>query len=427
MKKLILYYLACCTLLCVACSKDVKHSVFDITPPVPSSPITKVTLSEQQRESVQNGNNFSFALLNSMFKGDNLFLSPLSVQFALGMALNGADGETAKQIASVLGGDNAESINLYCKTLLEQLPFIDNNINLKIANALIAEETLPVLKGYKDIINGFYYTAVENMPFNQQTLGEVNSWVNNTTGGMVPTFMDNLPDGIYFLILNAIQFKAPWNKKDNLPLFDPLYTIKNGSFTLADGTVTKADYIQTTSHMPYKDAGDFTVVSIPLSNTKYSVSVLLPKIESNTAIENITGQLLHLNWSELSSSMDDTNVHLCLPKFEINANYSLKEPLNHLGILLAFDNLRADFSKMFSMDSKSSTPLFDIIQRSHINISEWGTEASSVSAGIINPPIDPGDLIVDPFIEFNANHPFVFIISENSTNIILFEGVYTGN
>ena len=56
-------------------------------------------------------------------------------------------------------------------------------------------------------------------------------------------------------------------------------------------------------------------------------------------------------------------------------------------------------------------------------MSEWGTEAGSVTVVEM-----AGDLAAGPpqeIIEFYADHPFVFIIGEETSGTILFEGVVT--
>ena len=56
----------------------------------------------------------------------------------------------------------------------------------------------------------------------------------------------------------------------------------------------------------------------------------------------------------------------------------------------------------------------------HISVSEWGTEAGSVAVEWLL-----GDAGVKPVDEvyFYADHPFAFVIGEETSGTILFEGV----
>ena len=411
--------------LLLSCSKDHISYQLEISIPAPKTPITKAQLSENQRGYVQRGNLFSLALLNSMYEGDNLFVSPLSVQFALGMATVGTDGETSKQITDALGYGSSGEVNELSKNLLEQLPFIDNNIKLTIANAVIAEELYPLADGFKSTINTYYYAAATNLPFNNNTLDAINSWANKSTYGMIPSILNSLPVGGGALILNTLYFKAPWATTNNKPLFDSYFDSKD-DFNLDDGSVKKMEYMGVTHQFLYNEEDDFAYISIPFSDNQFSMIIFLPKIDATGAINNLIPQLSQKTWSELMASMDNQQVSLSLPKFEINANYQLKEPLQKLGVTMAFDPSSADFSKMFLKKKHEGYYLQDIIQKSHLNVTEWGTEAATTSTALLPATIATPDDFNEPYICFKADHPFVFIITESSSQVILFEGVFTG-
>ena len=75
-------------------------------------------LTTKGAEFVQKGESFTFEFIdriNAEAEKDYI-VSPLSMQFLLGMILNGAQGETAEQIATVLGYGAGEiaQVNEYC-------------------------------------------------------------------------------------------------------------------------------------------------------------------------------------------------------------------------------------------------------------------------------------------------------------------------
>ena len=79
----------------------------------------EIKLTKEEKQLVQNNNDFAFRLFREGRKENNRILSPLSITYALGMLNNGAAGQTQKEINTVLGFDNADAINQFCRKLLD--------------------------------------------------------------------------------------------------------------------------------------------------------------------------------------------------------------------------------------------------------------------------------------------------------------------
>ncbi len=62
-------------------------------------------------------------------------------------------------------------------------------------------------------------------------------------------------------------------------------------------------------------------------------------------------------------------------------------------------------------------------QKTHIGISEWGTEAAAVSAVEIGATDSPDK---SKEIDFVADLPFVYCIAEKTSGVILFDGIFNG-
>ena len=125
-----------------------------------NNPYKPLELTTKSADFVQKGNTFSIEFIdyvNASAEKDYI-ISPLSMQFLLGMVLDGANGETADQICSVLGYGQGEkdAVDQYCLSMLQQLPNMDKKTKLNIANALFADKSLPVLDSYKSVVSNFY-------------------------------------------------------------------------------------------------------------------------------------------------------------------------------------------------------------------------------------------------------------------------------
>lgn len=105
-----------------------------------------------------------------------------------------------------------------------------------------------------------------------------------------------------------------------------------------------------------------------------------------------------------------TSVHL--PKFTFDFEQKLKEPLIDLGMEIAFSSTSAAFT---GINPGGRLRISEVKQKTHITVDEKGTEAAaatSVGIGLTSAGIPT----------FNANRPFLFMITERSSGLIVFMG-----
>jgi serpin B len=108
-----------------------------------------IALRVGMEKRVAQDNEFAFDLLKQtidLSKETNVFVSPLSVSIALGMAWNGASGETKTEMetAMKLSGLSVADINDYYKIMQSSLPEVDHSTKLSIANSLWYRSGFPV-------------------------------------------------------------------------------------------------------------------------------------------------------------------------------------------------------------------------------------------------------------------------------------------
>ncbi|MBQ5474616.1 MAG: hypothetical protein IIT65_07905 [Lachnospiraceae bacterium] len=141
MKKVLL--LLTCAILGVACSDNSKEEVV-----VDMLPETRaISLTDEEKSFVNKNNEFSANLFKEIASADNnssKIVSPLSVSFILAMLNNGADGQTSKEILSLIGfGDASTSlVNDYCKKMIEESPNVDANVSLALSNFVAVNSSL---------------------------------------------------------------------------------------------------------------------------------------------------------------------------------------------------------------------------------------------------------------------------------------------
>lgn len=422
-----------CSLLMISCQNiksekiDDTESSFDVFSPTPTEEISRVSLSEKQTEYVNTSNDMAFKLINKLYNDDNLVCSPLSLQYAMAMTANGANGETLEEITSFLGFEANEmnELNRFYKILLEQLPAVDLDITLKAVDALLVNDKFPLLPSYKNLVEDNYYAAVENMDFSNPSdvVTRLNEWAGLNTNGVINNIIDpkELSDYAAAYILNALYFKAEWEGSVDNPMFIESNT-ESADFQLSNGTAISAEMMKSVRYYQYAEMDGYKVLVLPYAQGKYNMYVLLP---DENDINGLIEKIQQTTWSEILANLkQDAEVHVQLPKFEIENKFNLAETLISLGVEKVFQKEDAELDNIFDIKLAHDPKVWieKIIQQTKISVDERGTEAASVSIeeiGATSP--GPGE---DPkIIYFHADHPFMFVIGEKTSGTILFEGV----
>jgi len=386
---------------------------------------TPATTTITSGTSIADSNNrFSAALYRTITNGDtntgdNVFFSPFSISSALAITYEGARGTTAEEIRSVFFFPSNETV------LRQGFAVTNAAINqgnagytLSTANALWAEKTFAFLPDYTSIAEQYYSANTTNLDFIGQADAShqtINAWVAERTNNKI---LNLLPQGSIspatrLVITNAVYFKGTWEKQ-----FDPNLTT-NAPFTKPDGTIVTASMMQQTDEAavyPYTETSDLQMLTLPYTATNgtgLSMVILLPK---GNNLSTIDSYLDPANLSALEQSASSRRVMVYIPRFKIESQYSLKDTLSTMGMPTAFSTT-ADFS---GMDGKQDLYISDVIHKAYIEVNEQGTEAAAATgvvmeAAAVYPEVPP--------TVFRADHPFLFLIQDNNTGIILFEGV----
>ena len=381
------------------------------------NPYKALDLSTKSSLFVQKGHGFTFDYINRINADSktDYIVSPLSMQFLLGMILDGARGETANEICKVLGYGAGEvaAVNEYCLSMLQQLPSLDKKTKLTIANAIFVDDGWPLLDTYKTDVAKYYEAAVSNLDFADEngSLKAINGWCSDHTNGLVPKVLDEVSTDMLAYLLNAMYFKSQWKEK-----FQKSATSEE-TFTDEAGTRVKVKMMKQEEDFNYTENDLFKMVRLPYGNGAFSMFALLPK--SGCKVADVCAYLKKVDWDDFRRDMVSCNVDLWLPRFETKYHIKLNDILSEMGMPRSFDTDLADFKAM----SDFALCLSFVQQDAVIKVDEEGTEAAVVSsAGMMKDmAVAPGERVV-----FHADHPFLYLIVESSTGAVLFAGRYSG-
>ncbi len=410
--------------MCIGCDPEtpqVKDPI-QMSSPQPTEQITKVSLTAEEAAMVQSGNSLTFKLFPLLQQGGTSFVfSPLSLQYALGMTANGASGKTLDQIVAALGfGDDLGKLNSLCNKLLNELPALDKDVKLQLADAILVNDKYPLLPSFKEKVESTYYAAVENMSFADPdaVAARINDWASRNTNGLIDKMLeaDQINPNALAFLMNALYFKAPWVPEGAQPLFDSEFTRNDGFRPGVGCDAIEVPMMHTSRWWQYADMDDFQVLRIPYASGKFAMYILLPRGE----ISGFAANFPTLDWKDILSKMKTREIILSLPKFETSSSFNLNDALKALGVKDAFTD-DAQFDLMFQ-DPEVQAFIDKVIQKARITVAEWGTEAAAVTVVAMAGNAMPAD----PPVYFTCDHPFAYLIAEETSGTILFAGAYTG-
>jgi serine protease inhibitor len=374
----------------------------------------QIILDEKSARLVEADNTFGlkiFQQIRDESEKDNLMISPLSISVALAMAYNGADGDTRDEMRETmeLNGLTTEEINASYKMLIDALQSLDKNVEFNIANSIFYADGFSVKSPFLSVNENVYDAEVAKLDFSSPSAVQtINNWVSDKTNDKIQKIIENLNPLDRMVLLNAIYFNGIWSEK-----FDEQGT-HDLTFTKSDGTSMEVPMMHKLDKVPYMAGDLFKAVRIPYGSGKYNMVVLLPVGGNNS--QDVIDNLNTDNWKSWMESFEMTDrVDITMPKFKFAFEAGLNDVLKAMGMQKAFLPDLADFSGITDDDLYISM----IKHKSYIDVNENGTEAAAVT-GIVFTTTSIGD--EPPVVPFFVNRPFVFAITEEDTDAILFIG-----
>lgn len=355
-------------------------------------------------------NDFSFSLfrtINAAQRDSSVFVSPLSASYALGMAMNGAEGPTYEQMRTALAfGTLPEAeINAGYKGLTTLLRELDPQVDLRIANSVWHDGGFRIEAGFADRSRTFFDARVEALDFRAPgSVTRINDWVSTSTSGRIPTIVESLGSDLVALLINAIYFKGSWREA-----FDPARTIAAQFRGVAGAQAAKLMHRE--GAMAYVANADFEAVDLPYGNGAWNMTVLLPR--EGRSVEQVAGTLDAARWSSTTSQLRTAEVDLYLPRFTMEWKRKLNADLENLGMVDAFVEGRADF---YRLSAGSGAFISFVLQKTYVEVNEEGTEAAAVTAVGVSVTSAPQR------VTMRVDRPFLFVIRERLSGTVLFMG-----
>lgn len=371
-------------------------------------------LSAQERELIRASNSFAFDILRETIldqPADNVFLSPLSASLALGMTANGARGETQQEMLQVLGFGAADlgQVNAAYRSLIDLLLGLDSHVDMRVANSIWALADFPFHQSFYDTARHYFDAEVDALDFRDPaTPKRINRWVEQKTAGRIQDIVpDPIPPLVVMYLINAIYFQADWQHRFNRS------DTREATFTLAGGRQKNVMMMHRggLARNHYDSATGAHVVELPYSRGAFAMTLVLPPADVD--VDTFISALDVARWNSWIDAMQETPLNIGLPRFRLEYETKMNDPLITLGMGLAFaTRVGTDFTGL----SPAGRDLYisSVIQKTFIEVDEKGTEAAAATIVEISRVSAPPGIVFD--------RPFVLALRERLSGTIMFIG-----
>ena len=281
---------------------------------------------------------------------------------------------------------------------------------LETANAMYVDEKMKMSSSFDDladILSNTYQASLKRCDLSsEETMNEINDWVNEKTHGLIPSILDEPMDpGIRMTLLNAVYFKAAWVNAFEKELTDKqIFHGKEGD--------TSVDMMHQQDHFEYAENDEYQMIRLPYHGG-CEMTVYLPKDSTAADKWSEKDYLYQLGLEADKQEWDRREVSLSMPKFEMEYGKELKDILKELGLEGIFDGC------IYDRLTDAEMAVGSIYHKTAIKNDENGTEAAAVTMMLMEAM---ALLPEDDIVEMNMDHPFYFTISNTETGLKLFEG-----
>lgn len=340
-------------------------------------------------------------------KDKNWIYSPYSISMAMGMSYLGAVNKTQMEIEAVF------------QFLEDKLPSVLPEAaqeTILIGNGIFISDVFSLRNDFATMVKAQLQANAQliRMKDTKSASAVINRWIANRTQEGIQELVkpeDIDPDFTRLILVNVLYFMGQWKTPFEKERTKEEVFYKNGAkeqkIKMMTRTLPLAVHQSEASllvALPYRDDVTFFII---LPREKDGWKTMTPE-----------------NWEQhfdFLQSAETRKTKISLPQFSLTSTADFSELLKKMGIVTAFSDIDADFSKIAAERLK----IDKVLHQSNISIDENGTEASAATTVLISHPRSAG-FVSEPLLEVKIDHPFFFVLRHNQTKDWLFIGQYLG-
>lgn len=376
------------------------------------------------RALAQGINNFAYDMSGRLSKnGENYFFSPYSICMALSILDNAAQGETKSQMEQLLGISDLMDWNmqmeLFMKTEQSKKALLTSANSVWIDQKLELPETF--YDDYLPLVENYYNAAMYQADFAKDSARvkeRMDQWVSENTDGMIKSCGEEPDADTALTLMNAIYFYGEWKWPFEAG-------INQRTFYGTEGENEVDVMFLSELWLHYYASDGLCAISLPYGDGSRVMNILIPagsgEERSKDFEQTAAGIFGAMTTEEKNSFLDNLLTGeekwisgVRLPNFQLEYRVpQMNSLLQEMGMEDAFDEEKADFSGI------GETYVTDIIHKARIEVDELGSRAAAVTE---DSSAEASDEPEREIIHFIVDQPFLFMIQDTETGIILFMG-----
>ncbi len=352
----------------------------------------------------------------------NLAVSPGSITLALAMTWAGARGDTAREMARVLhfSGAQNEVVESAARQLATWKDPTRTTYTLGVANRLFGEKSYTFDPAFLKLSSDSFKAPLEPVDFrgaHEAGRQRINGWVAGETRDRIKDLLPprSIDPQTRLVLVNAVYFLGDW--------LHPFVKARTRPLPFFATPAKSSDVPMMSQEMrfAYGTHAGVKVLEMPYVGNELAMTLVLP--DDKGGLDAIEQNLTADRISAWIGAMSPQRVQVTLPVFEVNpsTSLSLKETLKEMGMPVAFQNGRADFSGIANPPNpEDRLYIGDVFHKAFVRVDEKGTEAAAATAVVM--PRSGAKMEPEKTVEFRADHPFLFFLRDVRSGMILFMG-----
>lgn len=385
----------------------------NLNPAAPSNPIPPVSLVSNDLSGTSSAMGYHlFRELVADKPGENIIISPWSLQSALLMATEGAVGPARTELEALLRLENTsvEALRNEYLSMHASLTSSEYHPTVTSANAFFYDgNRVAVNPSYSALLDENYGAGAEDLSFaDPSSRLFINDWVSDRTNDLVQNILeDPIPVNQIFYLINALYFKSDW-----MEAFNPEMTL-NGNFRRGDGSTVELPFISDSRMFLYASNEDLQMVDLAFRDSTFSLSLVMSNgdnVSDLSWLDLVTPE----GMSDLYTDVQQQYINVRFPQMDLHFKQNLIPNIKNLGYHAPFMVPPSDFSGI-SDQQGGLIALDPVLHEVRLKVDETGAEGAAVTVvgGVL--------LSSPPIIAFDR--PFVLSLRHIPTGVQLFFGL----